>query len=104
MENVPKEKRIIINLSYELKDDMTSEVCIYSSDGTYNKTVLANPVFVPNIFHRFKYLIISDDDISVKYSSSMTFEYLTTIEDITAKSNEITRQEAIFKGKIRGAQ
>lgn len=104
MENVPKEKRIIINLSYELKDDMTSEVCIYSSDGTYNKTVLANPVFVPNIFHRFKYLIISDDDISVKYSSSMTFEYLTTIEDITAKSNEITRQEAIFKGKNTGVR
>ena len=34
----------------------------------------------------------------------MTFEYLTTIEDITAKSNEITRQEAIFKGKNTGVR
>lgn len=103
--HVSKQDILTLNFSYNLKEDMTSEVRVYDERWNYYSSKLAIPVLVINSFYQFKDFYVSDEGVKVFTTSSATLQYVATKEEVLEKYKELESRNKnwlVFKGLYKG--
>lgn len=96
---------LTLNFSYNLKEDMTSEIRVYDENWNYYSYKFDIPILVTNFFYQFKDYYASDEDIKVFITNSATVRYVATKEEVMTKYEELksqTKHWLIFDGPYKG--